>query len=466
MSDKQGVYVGARLRRLRRNLGLTQSDMAADLEISASYIALMERNHRPVTAEVLLRLARSYKIDMADLAGDGGADHAARLQTVMKDPIFADIDLATTEISEVANGFPGFSEALLRLYTAYREEQLALAERLPDQGAQRLETVDPVAATRRFLAARRNSFPTLDTVAERLAATVKDKGGIAPYLLERHGLRIRRLPSSIMSDSLRRHDLHHKQILLDESLDMASQQFQLAQQLAYLEFGKEIADAVEEGHFQTETSARLARRSLASYGAAALLMPYSAFAKAVETRRYDLAALSRQFTTSFEQTAHRLTTLQKPGQERVPFFFIRLDAAGNVSKRLDGAHFPFSASGGGCPLWNVHQVFRMPGEIVTQWLEFPDGQRFFSIARTVSAGGGAYGVTRVDRAVALVCDAQHADRLIYVRPDSDRTPTLVGIACRLCQRATCTSRAEPPIGRQILIDDFRRTAAPFGFADT
>ncbi|MBD3750810.1 MAG: DUF2083 domain-containing protein, partial [Sphingobacteriales bacterium] len=206
--------------------------------------------------------------------------------------------------------------------------------------------------------------------------------------------------------------------------------------------------------------------ALASYCAAALLMPYSAFAKAVEAKRYDLAALSRQFGTSFEQTAHRLTTLQKPGQERIPFFFVRIDSAGNVSKRLDGAHFPFSSYGGGCPLWNVHQVFRTPGEIVTQWLEFPDGQRFFSIARTVSSGGGAFGVTRVDRAVALVCDAQHAERLVYVRPESDRTPTPVGMACRLCHRASCTSRAEPPIGRQILVDDYRRPVAPFGFADT
>ncbi|MDS7594466.1 short-chain fatty acyl-CoA regulator family protein [Agrobacterium tumefaciens] len=466
MSEKQGVYLGTRLRRLRRDLGLTQADMAADLDISPSYIALMERNQRPITAEVLLRLARSYKIDMADLAGDGGADHAARLQTVMKDPIFGDIDFAATEISDIASSFPAFSEALLRLYTAYREEQLAFADYRPGQRGTTSEASDPVAATRRFLAARRNSFPALDTAAERLAALVSEKNGIASYLAEKHGLRVRRLPTSAMSDMVRRHDLHRKQILLDETLDMASQQFQLAQQLAYLEFGAEITAAVREGNFQSEASARLTHRALASYCAAALLMPYSAFAKAVDVKRYDLAALARQFGTSFEQTAHRLTTLQKPGQERIPFFFIRLDSAGNVSKRLDGAQFPFSAYGGGCPLWNVHQVFRTPGEIITQWLEFPDGQRFFSIARTVSTGGGAYSAPRVDRAVALVCDAQHADRLVYVRPESDRTPVPVGVACRLCQRATCTSRAEPPIGRQILIDDYRRTAAPFGFADT
>src|SRR3546814_17322789 len=116
------------------------------------------------------------------------------------------------------------------------------------------------------------------------------------------------------------------------------------------------------------------------------------------------------FGTSFEQTAHRLTTLQKPGHERVPFFFIKVDPAGNVSKRLDGAGFPFARPGGGCPLWSVHQVFRTPGEIVTQWLELPDGERYFSIARPVNTGGGTLGAPHVERPVALGCGADNAQR--------------------------------------------------------
>jgi predicted transcriptional regulator len=196
-------------------------------------------------------------------------------------------------------------------------------------------------------------------------------------------------------------------------------------------------------------------------------MPYAAFAKAVETRRYDIEALSRQFGTSFEQTAHRLTTLQKPGHERIPFFFIRVDVAGNVSKRLNSGNFPFARHGGGCPLWSVHQVFTTPRKVATQWLELPDGQRFFSIARTVSSGGGAFLAPRVERAVALVCEAHHAERLIYSRHHPQAAaPTPIGIACRLCHRTTCTSRSEPPIGRQILPDDYRRTEAPFGFSDS
>jgi predicted transcriptional regulator len=330
------------------------------------------------------------------------------------------------------------------------------------------EAPDPVAESRRFLAARRNCFPSLDDAAERLSQAVSSHDNIVGYLKARHGLRVRRLPSNVMVGSTRRLDRHRREVLLDDGLDAASQAFQLALQLAYLEMGPEIDAVLADGSFASESGERLTRRALASYAAAALLMPYSAFARAVEARRYDVEALARQFGASFEQTAHRLTTLQKPGQERVPFFFIRVDPAGNVSKRLDGAGFPFARHGGGCPLWSVHHVFRTPREIVTQWLELPDGQRFFSIARTVTAGGGAFGTPRVERAIALGCAAEHAGRLVYTqdRPGfGAEGATPIGVTCRLCQRTECTARSEPPIGRQILPDDIRRTSLPFGFSD-
>ena len=471
MPTERRLYVGPNLRRVWRDLGLTQADMAADLDVSASYVALLERNHRPLSAEMLLRLAQTYKLDMAVLAGTRGADEAARLQAVLKDPMFADIDLPPLEAADAVGNFPGITEAFLRLYTTYQEEQLALA----DRGAETFEAggltdaADPVAEARRFLAARRNSFPSLDDAAERLAQAVAGHDSLAGYLKARHGLRTRRLPSSVMVGSTRRLDRHRKEILLDDGMDTASQTFQLALQLAYLEMRGEIDAELGGGAFATESGERLTRRALASYAAAAVLMPYSAFARAVEARHYDVEALARQFGASFEQTAHRMTTLQKPGQERVPFFFIRVDPAGNVSKRLDGAGFPFARHGGGCPLWSVHHAFSTPRQIVTQWLELPDGQRFFSIARTVTAGGGGFGVPRVERAIALGCAAEHAGRLIYTRDQPGLgadAATPIGVTCRLCHRTECTARSAPPIGRQILSDDVRRTGAPFGFSDT
>ncbi|MFP5077559.1 short-chain fatty acyl-CoA regulator family protein [Rhizobium sp. YIM 134829] len=464
--DKQGVYLGPRLRRLRKDLGLTQANMASDLEVSPSYIALMEGNQRPVTAEILLRLARTYKLDMASLADDSLPDLVARLQAALKDPLFADIDIAPLEAADVLTSFPGFGEALLRLHTAYREGQFALADRrqaAAEGGGEDL--ADPVAAVRSFLAARHNCFPALDSAAERLAGVVAEAGGLVAYLSSRHALRVRRLPASVMIGSKRRLDRHRREVLLEETLDGASQAFQLAQQIAYLEMDEEIDRLVREAVLPTESGRRLAHRALAGFFAAAVLMPYTAFSRAVEARRYDIEALSRQFSTSFEQTAHRLTTLQKPGQERIPFFFIRVDAAGNVSKRLDSAGFPFARHGGGCPLWSLHQVFSTPRRLVTQWLELPDGQRFFSIARTVSAGGGAYGVATVERAVALVCEGSQAERLVYHQPGQPVVPTPIGISCRLCQREHCTARSQPPIGRQILPDHYRQTEAPFGFSD-
>jgi predicted transcriptional regulator/transcriptional regulator with XRE-family HTH domain len=467
------LYVGPTLRRLRRDRGLTQADMASDLDVSPSYVALLERNHRPLTAELLLRLAQTYALDVTTLSANEGAEETARLQSLLRDPIFADIDLPAMESADLVTNFPGVTEAFARLYTAYQEGQLALA----DQGVEARmtrglavdDTPDPVAESRRFLGARNNNFPVLDEAGERLAAALAQHDSLAAYFKARHGLEVRRLPAEVMVGSARRLDWHHRAILLDDEMDTASQRFQLAQQLAYLEMAPAIDAAVAEARFATESGERLTRRALAGYAAAAILLPYTAFARAVEQRRYDVEALARQFGASFEQIAHRLTTLQKPGDERVPFFFIRVDEAGNVSKRLDGAGFPFARHGGGCPLWNVHRAFRTPRQIITQWLELPDGQRFFSIARTVTAGGGGFGRPRVDRAIALGCSAEHAGRLIYTQDDAGLSPdaaTPIGVTCRLCHRAECTARSAPPIGRQILPDDIRRTSAPFGFSDS
>jgi predicted transcriptional regulator len=451
---------------LRRDLGLTQPGMAADLGVSVSYVSLLESNQRPLTADMLLRLARTYRIDIADFAGDGGEESSAQLQTAFKDPLFADIDLPALHAADVATNFPGIAEAFLRLHTAYREEQRALADRSAAGGQE--AGSDAAAEVRRFLAVKRNNFPALDEAAERIATALAEHDGIAAYILARHHLRVRILPSPVMAGMVRRHDPHNRAIHIDEALDRDSRTFQLALQIAYLELGAVLDATLEGTPFATDNARRLGRRALANYAAAAILMPEAAFTKAAEGKGYDIEALARQFGTSYEQTAHRLTTLQRPGQERVPFFFLRVDAAGNVSKRLDGAGFPFAGHAGGCALWSVHDVFRTQGEIVTQWLELPDGQRFFSIARLVTSGGGDHFAPRIQRAIALGCAAEHAHRLIYTRGRPAPLPaefTPIGITCALCQRDQCAARAVPPIGRQILSDDYHRRRAPFGFSD-
>lgn len=464
MAVSRPLYLGPRLRRLRREMGLTQQAMAEDLGISPSYVALLERNQRPVTADMLLRLAKGYQLDVADLAAEDSDQYARRLADVLRDPIFAGIDLPALEIADLAASFPGVSEALLRLHAAHGREQRALAEQRSSGGTG--PDTDPMAEARRFVAAHRNHYPSLDEKAEGLSAEVGDMAQAREWLRQK-GTRLRFMPPDVLMGAVRRYDRHNSQLLIADTLSASGRMWQVALHIAYTALRHEIAALLREQEFASQTAATLVRRALAAYGAAALLMPYGRFARAVDERAYDISALAGLFGTSFEQVAHRLTTLSRSGAERVPFFFISVDAAGNVSKRLDGAGFPFAAHGGGCPLWNLHDAFRHPGEVLTQWLELPGGERFFSVARATSSGGSAHGQSRHMRAIALACAAEHAPRLAYAGGADPKAvqATPIGVTCRVCDRSACTARSAPPIGREILPDDYRRAAEPFTFAE-
>lgn len=463
---KQATYLGPRVKRLRRELGLTQAQLAADLGISDSYVALIERNQRPVTADLLLRLAATYRLDLAALASGGAEDDATRLAAVLRDPLLAGVDVPAIEVRDVAANYPGITEAMVRLHTALSERMLALADAEAAQTGAAAN--DPVAQAQHFIAARRNCFPALDEAAEDLAAKVEGAGGMERYIADRFEVRVRTLPSDVMMGAQRRYDRHREELWIDETLDGASHRFQVALQLAWLALRAPIEAAMGDTDALGEEARVLIRRALGGYAAAALRLPYTAFARDAEGSLYDLDRLARRWGASFEQVAHRLTTLQKPRASHVPFFFLRVDIAGNVSKRLDGAGFPFARHGGACPLWNVHAAFREPRRILTQWLELPDGKRFFSIARTVTSGGGQYGAPLVERVVALGTAASEAHRLIYTRgegaPDPER-PTPIGPTCRLCDRTQCPARAHPPLGRALLPDDSYRGATPWSFAE-
>ncbi len=462
MAENRPLYLGPRLRRLRRELGLTQQVMATDLAISPSYIALLERNQRPITADLLLRLARTYRMDVTDLASEDGESYGRRVAEVLQDPLFSDIDMPPLEVADLATSFPGISEALLRLHGAYLREQQALAARRAGGGSQ--DDDDPVADAQAFLLARRNYIDMLDRRAETLAAEIEAAGG-AEHFLAGKGVRVRFLPPDVLVGSLRRFDRHNQQLLIADTLDAASRAFHIALHIAYSAMRSEIGQVLREEAHTSKTAETLIRRALAGYGAAALIMPYERFIRTVEARSYDIHAIAGVFGASFEQVAHRLTTLQRPGREGVPFFFLRLDEAGNVSKRLDATGFPFARHGGGCPLWNLHHTFRHPGDVLTQWLELTDGQRFFSIATTVSSRDTGDAGLRVRRAIALACTVQDASRLAYARA-GQQAITPIGVTCRLCHRAECEARSAPPIGRDILTDEYRRGRQPFAFAES
>ena len=467
------LFLGGRLKRLRRDLGLTQTKMAEDLGVSPSYLNHLERNQRPVTAGVLLRLAQAYDLDLRSFTGEPDSGGEADLQEVFADPLFRDLPIPRHEVVDLAENAPGAAEALVRLYRAYgdgrRREALGAASA---GGGPLPEGLDATPAdwVRDFIQGRKNWFRDLDERGEALAAELGPSGwgfeaAAVERLKARHNVQVRVFPVQVMVDYLRRYDIHRRRLLLSETLEAPSRAFALAYQLAAMEHGEAITAAVQAGEAPDLPTRRLLKVSLINYLAAAVLMPYGAFYEAAEAQAYDIAVLAARFGVSFEQACHRLTTLSRPSARGVPFFLVRIDQAGNVSKRFASVSFPFSRFGGACPRWNLHSVFRAPGRVIAQIVETPDRTRFFTLSRTVERSGGL-GAETADLAIGLGCELRYAGRLVYARGLDLSNPavTEIGPTCRLCERDHCRERAAPPVTRTLVVDELSRAVSPFPFA--
>ncbi len=466
------LFLGARLRRLRRDLGLTQARMAEDLGVSPSYLNLIERNQRPVTAQVLLRLADAYELDLRSFSAEADAGSAASLGEVFADPLFRDMGLSRHEIGELVEAAPGVAEAVVRLYQAYADRR-----RAAELGGEAEPGLDGPAVTttawvRDFIQGQHNAFPDLDERGEALAAELAAASpdeisqALRQRLGTRHGVRVQVATAELMQGALRRYDYHRKRLFLSEQLGASGRTFGAAYQLALLEHGEAIADIVRRAAPPDPAARALLRVSLANALAAAVLMPYGAFHAAAEAALYDIERLTTRFGVSFEQACHRLTTLSRPGARGVPFFMLRIDSAGNISKRFAASSFPFARFGGACPRWNIHACFKTPGRIVTQIVETPDQVRYFTLGRTVRRATGVHSAEDDDLAIGLGCELKHAARLIYSRGLDLAAPrvTTIGPACRICPREDCPQRAAPPIGRTLLIDDAKKSVSPYPFA--
>lgn len=464
------LFLGGRLKRLRRELGLNQTQMAQGIGVSPSYLNHLERNQRPLTARILLRLAETYDLDMRAFSGDAGAADEADLAEAFADPMFRDLAVPRHELLDLAENAPALAEAVTRLYRAYAE-----AKRRPaaEAGEHAADETDPSAWVRDYIQAHRNHFPELDALGEALADDIG--GGAAGFetaatqrLAERHRIKVRILPIDVMAHAVRRYDFHRRALLLSEQLSAEGRAMALAYQIALVE-GEAALDRLSEAadppSLQTK---RLLRISLANALAAAIRMPYAGFHAAAEALAYDIGVLKARFGVSYEQAAHRLTTLARPGARGVPFFLIRADSAGNVSKRFASLSFPFSRFGGACPRWNLHTVFKTPGRVVTQIIETRDGARYFTISRTVKRQPAAWrGPDDGELALGLGCELKHAHRLVYARGVDLTLPavTEIGPTCTLCDRPNCLERAAPPRGRTLMFHEWTKSAAPFPFDD-
>lgn len=452
------LLAGPAIRRLRRREGLTQTAMASRLGISPSYLNLVERNQRPLSARLLVQLAEGFDFDPRSLRQDeaiGGVDGMRRR---LADERFADLGIDRDEIAEWLSAAPQAAIAFARLYDAGIASGAAIQE-------------DPTDLVRREIERWRNHFADLDAAAEALSdelrlSNAEIGAALTERLRQKHQLSVRILPVDVMPDALRRLDLHARQLQLSELLDQSSRNFQIAVQLALLEQRDEIAAIANGAQFSDRTAWRLFRRHLAGYFAAAVLMPYGRFLRACEATGYDLGVLQRRFGVGFEQLAHRLTTLQRVGQRGLPFFMARFDRAGQFSKRYAGASgtslFDSDAS---CPLWKAHEAFDHAGDIRTHLVALEregEGEAWFTLARTVT-GSAVAGEDAPRFVVVLGVEARLAGQLALARGQSldPAAATRIGLGCAACHRSDCRQRSLPPRGAALSFDERIRGLTPF-----
>ncbi|MDX5382585.1 MAG: short-chain fatty acyl-CoA regulator family protein [Rhodobacterales bacterium] len=459
----QKLYAGAKLRETRQRLGLTQKEFAGKLGVSLPYLNQMENNNRPVSTGVVLSLAQEFGFDVTELSTGDSERLVSDMREAMADPVFAENAPPLADLRLTASNAPALARAFLDLHRAYRQTHERLASLDEALGRQDARTQpSPWDEVRDFFHYCDNYIDAVDRAAERFANQAAGRGIRihAQDTLEDSGISV-----SFQDISAIRHfDPATRRLTLSSRAQPETQGFQLLLQLALIKQDALIEATLDLARFQSEQARAIAKIGLANFFAGAALMPYGAFQTAAHETRHDLELLAHRFGASIEQVAHRLSTLQRPGAKGIPFFFVRVDQAGTITKRHSATRLQFARFGGACPLWNVHRAFETPGRFLRQLAETPDGVRYISLARDVSKPGGSFGAPTRRFAIALGCEVRHAADLVYADDMDLANPRAfepIGISCRICERKDCHQRSVPPLERRLSINSDERGVLPY-----
>ncbi|TKD51227.1 helix-turn-helix domain-containing protein [Sphingomonas baiyangensis] len=459
------LFAGHQLRALRRRHALTQAAAATRLGISTSYLSQIENGDRPLTGLVQAALARAFPHEWGEIGEDAGLTAAALAAAT--DPAVDGPAAPDPGLHKALRQQPQLARRLVALHAAYARVEAQV--RVLDDRVESGESLrrQPWEAVRDWFHHAGNYIDPLDRAAEALAARfpadATPRRAIAERLQARHRVTIEG-GGGQHGRALRLYDPQRRTLTIDRTLPPESALFQLAHQLVRLELEAAIEAIVTQSGLADEAARALLSVGLANYAAGALLMPYAAFRDAARGVRHDIDRLRQQFGVSFEQACHRLSTLQRPGAEGIPFFFCRVDMAGNITKRHSATPLEFARFGGACPLWIVHEAVAIPDRILVQRAETPDGVRYVTMAKGLVKPSGSFARSPRRYAVTIGCETRHAADFVYadeLRPDGPATP--IGSSCRICPRTACDQRAFPPAASIIEIDPNARAIVPYGF---
>ena len=468
--------IGSKVRKERRQKGFSQSELSKKLDISPSYLNLIESGRRTITVPILIKIGNELGISLKDLTLESNKRVLSDIMEVLSSDIFDDLDITNQETAEFINSNPNIAKALLTLNDSYKSFKEDMQNRLEsmdinstiDENPKRL----PVEIVSDFLQDNKNYFHSIELSAEILREKIGLDIGpnigsglkITNYLKSKHKIDVEIVPASEELKSVRQYDTANKKFQLSEMLTYTARNFHLAYQASYLEAEDVIDKIIEENHIESEEVIPLLKISLLNYFAAAMMMPYENFLNNAKLYKYDIEILMHHYACSFEQVTHRLTNMQRSNNSGVPFHFLKTDIAGNISKRfsLSGIHIP--RHGGSCPRWNVYTAFLNPGKIHPQLSRMPDGKVFFCIARAFEKGIEKHGMPKSFVSIGLGCDIQYSKELVYsegIDLNNKNLQTPIGVSCRICPRIECQQRAYPPIDKELKLDINYRGTSPY-----
>ena len=461
----QKHYAGVKLRETRTRLGLTQKDFATRLGVSLPYLNQMENNRRPVSTGVVLALAQEFGFDVTELTAGDAERVITDMREALADPVFGEVSPPLADLHLTAANAPTLARAFLDLHRAYRQTHERLASLDEVLGFEdRPNAQSPWEEVRDFFHYCDNYIDAVDRAAERfsLSTGLAEGQGIAAILrhLDSKSIHVQ----FEQSPHIRAFNAREKSITVSNRVEKPSQLFQLIHQTALIEQDDLFEATLDLARFQTPEARAICKIGLANYFAGAAMMPYEQFLDYARQSRHDLEQMSSRFSASLEQVAHRLSTLQRTGNKGIPFFFVRVDQAGTITKRHSATRLQFARFGGACPLWNVHQAFESPGRFLRQLASTPDGSHYFCLARDVSKSGGSFHAPRRRFAIGLGCEVSHAQALVYADDmDVGNTSAFepIGISCRICERETCHQRSVPPLERKITVNHDQRDVLPY-----
>ena len=461
--SKLDSKIGPKIKAFRRQLGMQANKLAEELNISPSYLNLIEKGKRNIDGDLLIKVCEKLRIELSDLTSKTDLNLENNISELLSDELFEDLDILGPEVRDLVNSNPKIARALIKLGDNFKQKDHEIVNKLENISGKIIDSrkaAFPGEVISDFLQENKNFFPKLESFANNIFEKVKQNNrtryiALCDFLISEYGIVVKDVIPEEGKPFSKIYKAKEKELFLSDYLSIETKKLHAAAQISLEGASKEIDEYLSTFNFPSDEAKKLTRVALLNYCGAAILMPYKLFHKECKELKYDLELLQNTFATSFEQVAHRVTCLQDPKLPGIPFHFLRVDVAGNISKRFSLSGIEIPRYGGACPRWNVYSAFSRPGVIQAAVSKMTNGEKYVCIAKTVEKGIGRYGQKKSILSIGLGCEAKFAKDFVYTENldlNDKKSELPIGVSCRTCDRLDCSQRAFPPLHKKFDVD--------------